>query len=259
VIESLLLNGVPLQAVEPGLLKAISYGHFTSMQVRDGQVDGLDLHFERLDHSAREVFGQPVSADRVRSYLRAALDQAGTGDLSIRVNAFASDDAEPNLLVRVSPPIDPAVQPVRLRAFQHERAVPHLKHTGTFDLTYYARQAKRQGYDDALFHTATGEISEASIWNICFARGTTIVFPSAPTLPGIRQQTLQRGLATHTTTRIELTDLKTYDAAYLTNSIDPALPIASITTTTGTTTYAAHAPSAGTITKAYASVPDQPI
>jgi branched-chain amino acid aminotransferase len=259
VNESLLLNGVPLDTVDPGLLRAMSYGHFTSMQVRDGRVDGLDLHFDRLDRSSREVFGQPVSADRVRAHLRAALDHAGSGDLSIRVNAFASDKAEPNLLVRVGPPIDPGVRPVSPLAFQHERAVPHLKHTGTFDLVYYGHLAERDGHDDALFHTAVGEISEASIWNICFARGTTIVFPSAPVLPGIRQLTLQRGLDTYTTTPVQLTDLGTYDAAYLTNSIDPALPVAAITTGIGTTTYDAHSPSADVIAKAYASVPAQEI
>jgi branched-subunit amino acid aminotransferase/4-amino-4-deoxychorismate lyase len=229
------------------------------MQVRDGRVDGLDLHFERLDRSSREVFGLPVSADRVRAHLRAALDQAGSADLSIRVNAFASDDVEPNLLLRVSPPIDPGVRPLRLRAFQHERAVPHLKHTGTFDLMYYARKAQNEGYDDALFHTTTGEISEASIWNICFAYGPEIVFPLAPVLPGIRQQLLQHGLETFIEAAIPLTDLPTYDAAYLTNSIDPALPVASITTTAGITTYDVHPPSAAAITKAYSNVPPQPI
>jgi len=259
VIESLLLNGVPLRTVDPGLLRATSYGHFTSMQVRDGRVDGLDLHFDRLDRSSREVFGQGVSADRVRAYLRAALESAGSGDLSIRVNAFASEDAEPNLLIRVGPPIDPGVRPLNLLAFQHERAVPHLKHTGTFDLVYYGRQAELAGYDDALFHTAIGEISEASIWNICFARGTSIVFPSAPVLPGIRQQTLQRGLDTYTTTVVTLTDLPTYDAAYLTNSIDPALPVRAITTGNGTTTYDEHPPSADVIRKAYQDVPAQEI
>ncbi len=257
--ESLLLNGVPLRTVDPGLLRAMSYGHFTSMQVRDGRVDGLDLHFDRLDRSSREVFGHGVSADRVRTELRAALDQAGSGDLSIRVNAFASDDTEPNLLIRVGPPIDPGVRPLSLLAFQHERAVPHLKHTGTFDLVYYGHLAEREGYDDALFHTAAGRISEASIWNICFARGTTIVFPSAPVLPGIRQRTLQRGLDAYTTTVVTLADLATYDAAYLTNSIDPALPVAAITTGSGTTTYDEHRASAEVISKAYQGVPAQKI
>ncbi|TCC53002.1 aminodeoxychorismate lyase [Kribbella capetownensis] len=258
VTDLLLLNGEPLRTVDTALLRATSYGHFTSMQVRAGRVDGLDLHFDRLDRSSREVFGRPVPADRVRADLRTALDHAGSGDLSIRINVFASD-GEPSLLIRVSPPIDPGVRPPRLLAFEHERAVPHLKHTGTFDLVYYGHQAEAAGYDDAIFHTTTGEISEASIWNICFARGTTIVFPAAPVLPGIRQQLLQQGLPDFETTPIPLADLASYDAAYLTNSIDPALPIASITTRQATTTYAAHAPSRDAITKAYTALRPQPI
>ncbi|TCC43458.1 aminotransferase class IV [Kribbella sindirgiensis] len=255
--DFLLLDGAPLPMVDPMVLRATSYGHFTSMQVRDGQVDGLDLHFERLDRSTREVFGRPLPEDRVHADLRAALDQAGSGDLSIRVNVFADDEL--HLLTRVGPPVAPGTRPLRLLAYEHERAVPHLKHTGTFDLTYYARAAEQAGYDDAVFHTATGELSEASIWNLCFARGTHLVFPSAPALPGIRQQTLQRGLDDYTTTPVPLAGLKTYDAAYLTNSIDPALPVASITTKDGTTTYEPHPASAAVLAKAYAAVPAQPI
>ena len=246
--DFLLLDGTRSPAVDATLLRATAYGHFTSMQVRDGHVDGLDLHFERLDRSTREVFGQPMPEDRVRRDLQAALEQAGTGDLSIRVNVFATDEL--HLLTRVGPPVPAGAEPLRLLAFQHERGVPHLKHTGTFDLTFYARKAEVSGYDDAVFHTATGEISEASIWNICFARGTTIVFPSAPVLAGIRQQTLQRGLTTFDTIPVSLTDLPSYDAAYLTNSIDPALPVASITTGRDTTSFAPHPESAKLIATA---------
>ncbi|WP_410786802.1 aminotransferase class IV [Kribbella sp. C-35] len=251
--DLLLLDGAPLPMVDAMLLRATSYGHFTSMQVRDGHVDGLDLHFKRLDRSTREVFGRPLPEDRVRADLRAALDQAGSGDLSIRMNVFADDDL--HLLTRVGPPVAAGTGSLRLLAYQHERAVPHLKHTGTFGLTYYARAAKQAGYDDAVFHTATGELSEASIWNICFARGTSIVFPAAPVLNGIRQQVLQRGLAAFETTPIRLADLSTYDAAYLTNSIDPALPVAAI----GSVTYLPHPESAETIATAYTSQEAQPI
>lgn len=251
--DFLLLDGGLLRAVDPVLLRATTFGHFTSMQVRDGKVDGLDLHFERLDRSTREVFGEPLPADRVRADLRAAVDEAGSGDLSIRVNVFATTRL--HLLVRVGPPVTPATEPVRLVTYEHERSVPHLKHTGTFDLTYYAHKAQQAGYDNALFHTASGEISEASIWNICFARGTEFVFPSAPILQGIRQQILQRGLPTYSTAPISLTDLDTFNAAYLTNSIDPALPVASI----NGTTYEPHPESADLIAQAYATQPPQPI
>ncbi|MFC6158033.1 aminotransferase class IV [Kribbella jiaozuonensis] len=243
--DFLLLDGALLRAVDPVLLRATTFGHFTSLQVRDGRVDGLDLHFDRLDRSTREVFDEPMPADRVRTDLRAAVDEAGSGDLSIRVNVFATTRL--HLLVRVGPPVAPTTDPVRLVTYEHERAVPHLKHTGTFDLTYYAHKAKKEGYDDALFRTRTGEISEASIWNICFARGTEIVFPSAPILQGIRQQILQRGLPTYTTAPVTAPEL--YDAAYLTNSIDPALPVASI----NDTTYEPHPESADLIARAYAT------
>lgn len=255
--DFLLLNGVPSPTLDPGMLRATSYGHFTSLQVRDGCVDGLDLHFARLDRSTREIFGQPLPADRVRTDLRAALEHAGSGDLSIRINVFATTD--PNLLLHVSPPVAPGTRPVRLLAVQHERAVPHLKHTGTFDLTHHARQAQQAGYDNAVFHTPAGEISEATIWNICFARGPHLVFPAAPALPGIRQQVLQRGLGTYDTLPVPLTDLPTYDAAYLTNSIDPALPVTSITVGERVITYALHEESAEAIAKAYATQRPQPI
>jgi branched-chain amino acid aminotransferase len=85
------------------------------------------------------------------------------------------------------------------------------------------------------------------------------VFPSAPVLPGVRQQILQRGLDTFSTIPVRLTGLSSYDAAYLTNSIDPALPVASITVAGETTSYAPHPPSADRIAAAYASVPVQSI
>jgi branched-chain amino acid aminotransferase len=255
--DALLLDGEPLPAIDPELLRATGYGHFSSLQVRAGRVDGLDLHLERLDRSTREVFDAPLPAGLVRDNLRAALESAGTGDLTLRVQVFAT--TEPHLLIRISAPIDPSTEPVRLLAFQHQRSVPHVKHTGTFDLIYYGRQARLQGYDDAVFHTAGGEISEASIWNICFARGSEIVFPAAPVLSGIRQQLLQRGLHGHTTESVVLARLSTYDAAYLTNSIDPALPVASITVGDETTTYEPHGESAEVIARAYATWPAQAI
>ncbi|GAA1708133.1 aminotransferase class IV family protein [Kribbella yunnanensis] len=258
--ETLVLNGEPLPTVTSELLRATSYGHFSSLQVRDGRVDGLDLHFDRLDRSSREVFGRSLDAARIRQGLRAAL--ADARDCSLRVNVF-SLAGDLDLLIRRSEPIEPGTTPLRLRPVQHQRALPHLKHTGTFDLIYHARQAVAAGYDDALFHTPAGEVSEASIWNICFARGTEIVFPAAPILAGIRQQVLQRGLAsvplagltTFETAPVPLADLAAFDAAYLTNSIDPALPVAAI----GEITYAPHPESAATIAAAYASQEAQPI
>ncbi|WP_185441791.1 aminotransferase class IV [Kribbella qitaiheensis] len=267
--ENLELNGLPLAPAEAnyGLLRAATYGHFTSMQVRDGRVRGLALHLERLDHSSRELFGQGISADRLLSALRGALDRAWSADVSIRVNAFSRDrvkfgqgiPVEPDLLITVSDPVAPTAEPPRLLAFEHERPVPHLKHTGTFSLLYYGREAQLAGYDDALFYDRSGHISEASIWNVCFATAGRIVWPDAAVLPGITMLSLQAGLdalaVARETVAVPLTDLAGYDAAYLTNSIDPALPVASVTTPAGTTQYKPDPASADLIAKAHAAIP----
>jgi len=271
VTDYLQLNESPVESVEPGLLRATSYGHFTSMQVRDGRVRGLDLHLERLDRGSLELFGHGVPADLVLSCLRLALDRADSADVSIRINAFTRERAKldagspvaPDLLITVTDPLEPTADRPRLLAVQHERVVPHLKHTGTFPLVYFGRQAHLAGYDDALFYNRAGNVSEASIWNICFADSGRIVWPAADVLPGITMLTLQAALAA-TGVRSEiipvpLAQLGSYDAAYLTNSIDPALPVASITTSAGTTEYGTDPASAGLIATAYEAVPRQPL
>ncbi|WP_433012825.1 aminotransferase class IV [Kribbella sp. CA-294648] len=264
------LNDAPLEFVDPELLTATSYGHFTSMQVRDGRVRGLDLHLERLDHSSRELFGHGVSADRVLGYLRTALARSASGDVSLRVTAFSRDRAflagtpvEPDLLITTTDPIEPTGEPPRLLAVEHERAAPHLKHTGTFSLTHEIRRARLAGYDNALFYDRRGRVSEASIWNICFATDDRIVWPAADVLPGITMLTLQAGLDAITVARetvdISLSAVSGYRAAYLTNSIDPALPVASITTPAGTTQYEPDSRSAALIATAYDAIPPQKI
>jgi len=271
VTDYLELDGVPLDRIDPGLLRATSYAHFTSMQIRGGRVRGLPFHVERLDRSSVELFGHGVPAERWRSYVRSALERAGVADASVRVTAFTRDRAKvdqgiavpPELLVTVSAPIEPTARPPRLLAFEHERPVPHLKHTGTFSLSYYGRAAKLAGHDDALFYDRAGHVSEASIWNVCFAQAGRIVWPEAAVLPGITLQVLQAGLAatgTPSETRpVPLDELATFDAAYLTNSIDPALPIAAITTAAGTTSYQPDPTSTDLIEKAYEAVPPEAI
>jgi branched-subunit amino acid aminotransferase/4-amino-4-deoxychorismate lyase len=109
-----------------------------------------------------------------------------------------------------------------------------------------------------LFYDRAGHVAEASIWNVCFAQAGRIVWPAAAVLPGITLQVLQAGLAatgTPSETRpVPLDELADFDAAYLTNSIDPALPVAAITTPAGTTSYQPDATSAALIEKAYEAI-----
>jgi branched-subunit amino acid aminotransferase/4-amino-4-deoxychorismate lyase len=221
------LNGEPLDPAFVPLLAATTYGHFSSMQVRAGRVRGLALHLERLDRSSRELFGHGHDPEHLRTLLRQAIPDGA--DASVRITALAGHD----VLVAVSAPVSPGTTPLRLRSVRYERDLPHVKHTGTFGLRHQQRLAVEAGYDDALFTDHAGRVSEATIWNLCFLDPDgTVVWPDAPALPGITMLLAQAGLRElgirSEFREVRAADVDRYDAAYLTNSIDPALPVASI-------------------------------
>src|SRR3546814_14289851 len=62
-----------------------NHGHFTTMQVRDGAVRGLDLHLARLREATAELFDVAFDDARATGGLRQALDIAGSGDCTARV------------------------------------------------------------------------------------------------------------------------------------------------------------------------------
>ncbi len=237
-IDRIELNGEAADAAALARLAQVNYGHFTSMQVRDGGVRGLDLHLARLDAATRELFGAPLDPDAVRALLRHAI--GGDADLSLRVTVFSRTfdrtrperASAPDVLVAASDPRGPHESPLRLRAAVHERAAAHLKHVGTFDLFHHVREARLAGADDVLFTTRDGAVSEASIWNVGFRDGARVVWPNAPALHGITQQVITRGLLARglevLSREVALDDAKGFRTAFVCNSSTPACAIAAI-------------------------------
>ncbi|MFD2623150.1 aminotransferase class IV [Streptomyces chumphonensis] len=66
----------------------------------------------------------------------------------------------------------------------HERHPPAVEHLGEVAKTYYLRQAAAQGRDDAAFVDGRGRLGEATICNLAFWDGTSVVWPRAPKLDG---------------------------------------------------------------------------
>ncbi|MFF4055479.1 aminotransferase class IV family protein [Streptomyces sp. NPDC001668] len=245
VIDRVEVNGAEADTADLKILARSNYSHFSSMQVRDRAVRGLDLHLKRLDDGTRELFGTALDADRVRSCLWHALHHCPEA-VSVRVTVFSrhqeavlrGEDVEPDVAVATSAPITARTSPVRLRTVQYERDLPHVKHAGTFGLSLRRRQAVLAGYDDMLFTDRHGRISEASISNIGFFDSERVIWPEAAVLPGITMQLLQRGLAAKgipsDRREIHLRDLGAWAsdtpalAAFLSNSISPAVPVAGI-------------------------------
>lgn len=233
------LNGLPAGIDDLRAVALVSYGHFTSMQVHNGCVRGLDLHLLRLDQATRELFGCPLDIEQVRGWMRRSVGEA-TDPLSLRVDVFArrldrdrlNTAIEPDVLVtsgaaRVFVPL-----PARICSVRYVRDMPHIKHRGTFGLFHQKRLAQAHGFDDALFVDADGAISEGTFWNVGFFDGARIVWPDAPALNGISMQMLKRGLHAlgleTITRRIGLAEIGAFRSAFITNTSRAARPVASI-------------------------------
>jgi branched-subunit amino acid aminotransferase/4-amino-4-deoxychorismate lyase len=233
------LNGRPAGVDDLRTLALVNYGHFSSMQVRNGAVRGLDLHLQRLQQATHELFGYALDIDATRGWMRNALH--GIADsVSLRVTVFSRaldrdrllEPAAPDVLVAVAPARDMASAPLRVRSVRYQREAPHIKHVGTFGLFHQKRLAQAAGFDDALFVDASGAVAEGSIWNVGFFDGAQVVWPDAPALQGISMQLLQdglrrRGVSTQVR-RIELAEVAHFRSAFFTSTSCTALPLAYI-------------------------------
>ncbi|MDQ1109324.1 branched-subunit amino acid aminotransferase/4-amino-4-deoxychorismate lyase [Stenotrophomonas rhizophila] len=214
----------------------VNYGHFTSLQVRGGAVQGLDLHLRRLRQGTEELFGSTLDGTRVQAWMQAALQAEDVVDASLRVTVFsrAFDFRKPlqpvpvDVLVAVAPPASAPASPRRVCSVHYQRELPHLKHVGTFALFQHRRQALQAGFDDALFVDAQGLVSEGTTWNVAFGRGGDLVWPQAPALRGTQERLLQVGWGREPQLApVRLDDLAGFDAAIACNAAG-VWPIGSI-------------------------------
>ncbi|WP_434212119.1 aminotransferase class IV family protein [[Pseudomonas] boreopolis] len=196
-------RGAPAGADVLAALALVNYGHFTSLQVRDGAVRGLDLHLQRLQQGTSTLFRSRLDEERLRVELAAALDAFGRADASLRVTVFSPDfdfreplrEAAPEVLVSLSPASQLPAAPLRVRPVAFVRELPQVKHVGTFPLFQLRRDAMEAGFDDALFVDARGCLVEGSVWNLGLWDGQGITWPEGPALRGTQERLLRAGLA----------------------------------------------------------------
>ncbi|WP_097231326.1 aminotransferase class IV family protein [Streptomyces zhaozhouensis] len=231
-------NGRPATVEDLAPLAFAGHAHFTAFQVRDHAVRGLDLHLDRLRTASDTLFGRSLPDERITAYLRAALETAGpdcslTCYLTTRPGEFAlaGDAAVLDVLVRATDPVRAPVGPVALDLVRHERHLPGVKHVGEVAKTRFMRRAHANGFDDAAFEDRTGRLSEATIWNLAFWDGESVIWPDADRLPGVTMRILSRRLRargvpqrTRAVRRADLDGL----AAVVMNSWSPGVPVSRI-------------------------------
>ncbi|MCE7005452.1 aminotransferase class IV family protein [Kibdelosporangium philippinense] len=223
-------NGHPATSDDLAPLAFAGYAHFSAMQVRGGQIRGLDLHLERLRDSSHVMYGKALPDEVVLANLRAAIDAA---DASLSafvfqsVGEFTAVDRELEMLVRTGPPSAGPKGPLALTTVEHERALPAVKHVGEVSKTLYMREAVKQGFDDAAFVDRHGRLSEATIWNLAFWDGSAVVWPEADILVGITMKIVRRQLERlGVPQRVQaVTDVSTLDGAVVMNSWTPGVVV----------------------------------
>ncbi|MFJ4970252.1 aminotransferase class IV family protein [Streptomyces sp. NPDC088755] len=234
------VNGRTATVGDLAPLAFAGHAHFTAMQVRDGRVRGLDLHLERLRSASVELFGRTLPEDEVRAHLRTAL-RAGPADLSLTATVysaageFTAADADLALLVRTGPPSSGPGGPLALATTEHERFLPHVKHVGEVAKTHLLRQAVAAGFDDAAFLDRHGRLSEATIWNLAFWDGASVVWPEGRILTGTTLGIVRRQLAAlgidQRVAAVSAGDLPALAGAAVMNSWTPGVPVHRIGTT----------------------------
>lgn len=256
------LNGRPVTAEALTSLALTNYGHFTSMRVDHKRVRGLGLHLERLARDCRTVFGAELDLDQIRRFVRQATNDL-TGSFVARVTIFdpaldmaapAKADA-PHVLVTVRPAAALPLPPLRVQPVRYERDAPAIKHLGLFGLLHARRTAQLNGYDDALYIGADGQVTEGGTWNVGFvARDGTVVWPKADVLPGVTMELLQQQEES-VTLPISLAEAQEMAAAFATNTTIGVRPLSCI----GEVTMAAGHPVLTQLREAYFAVPGESI
>jgi len=191
VVPQVFCDGRPATAAELAGPALVNDGHFTTMQVRGGAVQGLDLHLQRLDHASRTLFAQGLPPSRVRAECAAALAAARMCDATLRVTVHCTPQATLRMLVSLAPPAAPDPRALRLKSFDYVRTLPEVKHVGTFPLFHFRRRAREAGCDDALFVAPDGRVCEGSVWNLALWDGMQVVWPQGPALRGTCERLLQ--------------------------------------------------------------------
>ncbi|MFI5935477.1 aminotransferase class IV [Actinoplanes sp. NPDC051494] len=221
------LNGHAPDVAQLHRLVTLNYGHYTSLQVRDGRVRGLALHLARLADGAEELFGHRIGVAEEHHLLGLIRHALGPlRDASVRVTLVPGPDVQspPDVLVSVSDPApDAPGPPLRIQSIEYARDLPEHKHRGTFMQNFHLREARLAGFDDRVFVGTDGRVSEGTSWNLALWDGEQVVWPAAPMLRGVTMVLLQLAMSMNgtpwTLRPVDAGELTGFAGAALVNTI----------------------------------------
>lgn len=209
------------EGTAPSACDAVAAGHFTTMQMRRGLVQGRDWHLLRLREASHLLWGAGPDKGPLRRIIRDAIARGrGDADATLRVSlrpaaGEGSDDGgtvlqppfgwpphirngmpEHPLRVEVEllPPRAVPGSPIRVRSHAGVRDHPFVKHLALEPQFKAQSEARAAGFDDALLVTGEGLVAEGTFWSVALWDGLQVTWPQAPALPGVTWRLLQQAL-----------------------------------------------------------------
>ncbi|MCX7996944.1 MAG: aminotransferase class IV [Patescibacteria group bacterium] len=233
------------EAVVPidNLEYAYGFGVYETLKVRAGIVYFARQHVQRLLHSAALIrLEHTQSEDSILAAITELVTYLEIKSCNIKVMLIGARSPNDALLfVFATAPLYPDRKfyrdGVKTITSVYERWLPNAKSLNMLPSYLYYRDAQRAGCYDTLLVDNNGCIREGTRTNFFTLRGTTVYSPPADQiLEGVTRKTvisvLKKNGFRYAEQAIKLSEIESYDGAFLTSTSTKILPIRAINGTT---------------------------
>jgi branched-chain amino acid aminotransferase len=227
--------------LDPGFL--YGQGVFETMRAYNKKIFRLDSHIERLLKALPLLQIEPAVEDhRLKEAVLKSLSENNLKDAYVRLTIWRGVDKGHIAIFARSydflqkEDYRKGFRAVISKHFRQNEFSPlsGIKSANYLPLLLAFRQAKAQGYDEAILLNAQDFLSEASRANIFFIKDNCLITPSLECgcLPGITRDTVLSIAAKEKIQCLEAKvspeELKKADEAFLTNSLIEVMPLAAV-------------------------------
>lgn len=219
------------------------YSLFESLRTYDRRPFHLDLHLERLYHSARLIEMEiPWQSEQIAQFVREIIARNTYRHAAIRLLVTGGESAdgilpsgEPLLIVLITPlqerDMQRFAQGCRLITTKLQRNTPEAKTANYIAAVRALKEAARRGAEDALFVNEREHVLEATRSNFFIFREDTLITPRRGVLVGITRNVvleLARSKFIIEERPILLEELALADEAFITSSSKEITPVVQI-------------------------------
>lgn len=217
-------------------------GVFTTIKVRNGKPEFLDLHLQKLEHDCRllGIVPQGISAEVIQKLIVKNGAETGVWRLKIMLTGGSGpgldlSERSGQLLMTLKPYVVKS-SPCRLTIYPYPYSNPFgtIKSLAYLDRLRIGDYAVKHGFDDALVCDQDGVVLETSIANIFWKVGNEVFYPdsSLPLYHGVTLQVLLKAIekigVKSMPVKAKLEEIPRSSQIYICNSLKGVVPVVAI-------------------------------